>query len=156
MPVITQFPAGVKIVEQKSGVRRWVSIQADPFVKPGVIVIIFGLLIRTLPYFHMFRHEVVLWLRKPLLMPALKPIPCPSISLLDWSLPSKLFIPSQKMSGQVYFLCYITWFVGISSLQPSLSAFWRLSRLMGSYQGDSAGSHHSLWKGTVKSRVDGQ
>ena len=83
MAVITQFPAGVKIVEQKSGVRRQVGIQVGPSVNPGVIAIIIVLLTRPLPYFHMFWYQVVRGLRKPLLMPTLEPIPCPGISLLD-------------------------------------------------------------------------
>jgi len=68
---------------QNSGVRRWVGIQADPSVNPGTIVIIIVLLTRTLPYFHIFWYRVVLGLRKPLLMPTLKPVPCLAISLLD-------------------------------------------------------------------------
>lgn len=73
MAVITQFPAGVKIVEHNSGIRRWIGIQADPSVNPRVIVIIIILLLtRILPYFPMFWYEVILGLRKPLLVPNLK------------------------------------------------------------------------------------
>lgn len=51
---------------------------------PGVIVtVITVLLTGTFSYFRMFRYQVVLRLRKPLLMPALKPVPGPGISLPD-------------------------------------------------------------------------
>lgn len=75
MAVITQFPAGVKNVEQKSGVRKWVNIPVDLPVNEGVIALSIVLLTRTLPYFHMIKNSVVLGLRKPLLMLTLKPIP---------------------------------------------------------------------------------
>lgn len=51
-------------MEQKSGVRRWVGIQADPSVNPGVIVITIVLLIRILPHFHMIQYQVVLGLKE--------------------------------------------------------------------------------------------
>lgn len=78
MAVNTQFLAGVK-TGKKVSVRRWEGVQADPSVNPGVVVIIIVLLTKTLPYFHMFWYQVVLGLMKPLLMPTLKPIPCPGI-----------------------------------------------------------------------------
>lgn len=86
-------------------VRRWVGIQADLSKNPDVITI--GLLTRIFPSFHMFQYQVVLGLRKPLLMLPLKSISWPGVSLLDWSLPSTPFIPPQEACRQVYFFCYL-------------------------------------------------
>lgn len=40
MAVIAQFPAGVKNVDQKSGVGKWDSVQVDPSVNTGVLFLL--------------------------------------------------------------------------------------------------------------------
>lgn len=91
MAVIAQFPAGVKNVDQKSGVGKWVSVQVDPSANVGVLFLLFCLL-------HTY-VQVILGLRKPLLMPTVIPNPCLSSSLLDLNLLIELFISPQEASG---------------------------------------------------------
>lgn len=90
MAVIAQFPAGVKNVDQKSGVGKWVTVQ-DPPVNVGVLFLLFCLL-------HTY-VQVILGLRKPLLMPTVISNPCLSYNLLDLSLLVELSIPPQEASG---------------------------------------------------------
>lgn len=133
MAVITQFAAGVKTVEQNSSVRRWVGIQADPSVNPGVIVVTIVLLTRTLPYFHMFWYPIALGLRKPLLIPTLKPIPCPGISSLDpVSYSSLLRRQADRctfFAAMYYMVCRHLFSAAFPFCFPTC-----LSCLMGSYQ----------------------
>lgn len=60
-------------------------------------------------------------------------------------------------AGVLPLLAHIPRFLSTSSLQSSLSGFWHVSLAeWAAAKGSSAGSGHSLWKSTVKSRLDGQ